>query len=188
MGVPIRAPGQRLQYSTHTEYNTVFDYLGEFPGPFLDIDDPYDTAGPYDASDDYDGFGGGPLNWLFTPPTALLNPPYLPETPLGPALSLFRHYTPRAMGVNVFILSNGTVVQDYPTSENQNTNIPYPWDPYYLPPTPFARMYDFHSVETDAHIMPYIVQVYYGGSTHAVTDYEYVVLNDHGYADRLVPA
>ena len=92
--------------------------------------------------------GGFPA-YVFTPPEVLINPPYMPSTPYGPARSLFRHYTPRAAGTNVYLLSDGTYVQTYATPENSNTNIPYPWDPYYLPPPPISRVFDIYGHETE---------------------------------------
>jgi hypothetical protein len=148
----------------------------------------YDAAAPYDEPFAYDG-GGGPAPptcyQYFITPTTLVNPPYLPDTPVGPALSLFRHYTPRALGVNVFLLSDGTYVQDYATETNQNTNVPYPWDPYNLPPTPFARVYDFQGNETDFNVDPYIVQVYYGGHVNPITCPESDSLLAAGYGPYL---
>lgn len=136
----------------------------------------YDSGTSYDTPVIYDTILGGPF---FTPPTVLIDPPYLPET-TGPALSLFRHYTPRAVGVNVFLLSDGTYAQDYATPENQNTSIPYPWDPY-NPGAPFARIYDFHGHETDVRQNPYIVKVYYGAHRTPITLAEETALIAAGY-------
>lgn len=170
-------------------------------------DDPvftYDGAGqPTDPNDIYDGAG---VQAIFTPPTVLIDPPYLPET-TGPALSLFRHYTPRAVGVNVFQLSNGgdsayetgddydsdtayggqvlSYVQDYATPENQDTSIPYPWDPY-NPGAPFARIYDFHGNETDVSQNPFIIRVFYGGHSTPVDVATAESLAAAGYAECLV--
>jgi hypothetical protein len=145
----------------------------------------YDAPLPYDEAATYDG-ADETFQWQFTVPEVLVIPPYLPDTPVGPALLLFRHYTPRYQGVNVVILNDGTVRQDFATPENDNTAVPYPWDPYNLPPTPFSRVYDFHSVETDFHINPYIVQVFYGGHVPYLIDIPtYEILNAAGYADAL---
>jgi hypothetical protein len=150
--------------------------------------DAYDEIRSYDAASSYDGPDGpsSSPNAFFTPRT-LVNPPYLPDTPVGPALSLFRHYTPREMGVNVFLLSDLTLVQDFATPENQNTNVPYPYDATSgLPPIPFARVYAFTGVETDFNIDPYIVKVYYGGHYCPITADEIALLTAAGYAADLL--
>ncbi len=153
----------------------------------------YDTPTLYDTPLVYDPGGGppppppvpDPIVGCFTPPAVLDNPPYLPTTPVGPALSLFRHYTPRFRGVNVFLLSDGTYVQDTATPENDNTNIPYPYDPYNNPPIPFARIYDFKGNETDVSQDPYIVKVYYGGRCTDITQSEANSLIAAGYGNDL---
>jgi hypothetical protein len=147
-----------------------------FAADSYDVDRSFDSPFSYDGPDCFQ---------FFTPPTLLINPPYLPATPRGPALSLFRHYTPRALGVNVFLLSNLTFVQDYATPENGNTAVPYPWDPYETPPTPFSRVYDFHGVETDFNIDPFIVKVYYGGHANLITCDEAALLYGAGYGAYL---
>jgi hypothetical protein len=120
-------------------------------------------------------------SFYFTPPVVYINPPFIPDTPISPALSLFRHYTLRAVGVDVFLLSNGGYCQSYETPENSNTNIPYPWNPN-DPGGPYARVYDFRGHETDFRLDPYIVKVYYGGSTHPITSDEASALEAAGYA------
>lgn len=49
-------------------------------------------------------------SYVFNPPLAPLNPPYLPSTPPGDVM-LWRHFRPRMVGVNVYLLNNGTYVQ-----------------------------------------------------------------------------
>jgi hypothetical protein len=85
------------------------------------------------------------------------------------------------VGVNVFLLSDGTYRQDYATPENENANVPYAWDPYYIPPTPFARVYDFQGNETDYSQDPYIVTVYWGGHCNPVSNAEATSLTTAGY-------
>jgi hypothetical protein len=152
----------------------------------VDADLVYDGPYPYDDPSPFDG--PELAAFYFTPPNVAIDPPFLPDTPRGPALSLFRHYELRQAGVDVFILSNGTVVQNYATSENSNTSIPYPWDPYYLPPTPFARVIDYHGVETDFRLNPYIVTVFYGGhGAYVIDDDTYNTLVAAGYTTSLRP-
>ena len=43
--------------------------------------------------------------------------------------ALFKFYKPSAVFVQVFLLSDGTCAQNFSTPENQNTSIPYPWNP-----------------------------------------------------------
>lgn len=68
----------------------------------------------------------------FTPPTVQVVPPFLPSTK-GQAFRLFRHYAVQYRGVNVYVLSDGTVTTDYPvtlTGDVQSTvNIPLPMNP-----------------------------------------------------------
>lgn len=64
----------------------------------------------------------------FTPPLVQNVPRYLP-TSSPQQKGLFKFYKPYTAYVEVFFLSDGSFVQNYPTSENQNTNIPYPWNP-----------------------------------------------------------
>jgi hypothetical protein len=151
------------------------------------LDELYDSGtGFYDSGvDTYDGSGITSYA-IFTPPLVCDTPPFLPDTPFSPALSLFRHYTPRCRGVNVAILSDGTVVQDTATAENGNTNWPYPWNPY-EPAAPYARVYSFKGVESDYYITPYIVTVFYGGhDPYPIDQPTYQILLHAGYADRLV--
>lgn len=116
----------------------------------------YNSSFPYDSFIRYDG------TILWQCPVVYDNPPFLPDT-CGVALSLFRHYTPRARGVNVFMLSNGTFVQDTATPENSNVNVPYPWDPY-NPAAPFSRVVQYPPhPEIDTGQNPYIIGVFYGG-------------------------
>jgi len=74
----------------------------------------------------------------FTPPIVYDNPPILPDG--GIANRLFRYFPNRPRYVAVFALSNGTFVQDTPTPENSNTNVPYPYNPS-LPDAPYATSY-----------------------------------------------
>jgi hypothetical protein len=74
----------------------------------------------------------------FTPPVVYDNPPILPDATL--ANRLFRYFPNRPRYVAVFALSDGTFVQDTPTKENSNTNVPYPYNPW-QPDAPYATSY-----------------------------------------------
>lgn len=140
----------------------------------------YDTSGSWDSEFTWDG----PDSFsFFTPPTVAVIPPFLPTT-AGPALRLFRHYANEVRGVNVFLLSNGTYAQDYATPENNNTNIPYPINPY-EPGAPFSRVYDFKEQETDSTLDPYVVTIYYGAHANAVDQEEVASLIAAGYGAYL---
>ena len=53
------------------------------------------------------------MTHTFTPPTVHIVPTILPDTK-GQAFALFRHYDQGHRGVTVFVLSDNTVVTDYP--------------------------------------------------------------------------
>lgn len=111
----------------------------------------------------------------FTPPQAATLPAFLPGTK-GPEFALAKYRNVLYQGVTVYALSNGTYVQDIPTPENNNTNVPpYPLssdgtsipnviDVTYTsasPGNPVTRI-----VTT---VNPYVVTVYEGGRTFAIT-------------------
>lgn len=75
----------------------------------------------------------------FTPPVAYDNPPILPDRG-GLANRLFRYFPNRPRYIAVFALSDGSFVQDTPSAENANTNIPYPYNPW-DPSAPYATSY-----------------------------------------------
>ena len=111
------------------------------------------------------------LNYLpmlqFTTPTTKVVPPILPDT-RGPAYMLFRHYAPTERHVNVFQLSDGTYVQDYPTVENSNSNVPYPWIPD-SPDNQYAFVTYFNGTTERFTLNPYIKRVFWGGETSVIT-------------------
>lgn len=101
----------------------------------------------------------------FTPPTVKDNPPILPDMG-GLSRRLFRYFPNRARFVNVFLLSDGSFVQDTATDENSNTNIPYPYNPN-DPSGSYSTSYymDYsqtppRQVVTTVAQNPYIVKVY----------------------------
>ena len=121
-------------------------------------------------------------NYYFRTPTVNANPRYL-ESSSPMQRRLFRFFKPLPRGVNVFILQDGTVVQDTPTIENQNSNVPYPignpqnlvsrnWDPYGL-------------VEVDTAVVNPVVFIYYGGHKNIVNQAQANVLIAAGYSGNL---
>jgi cytoskeletal protein RodZ len=131
------------------------------------------------------------VSHTFTPPLVADRPPISPEE--HPGNSLWRHFQNRNRGVNVWILSDGTVVQDTATAENANTNMTpvYPWDvnnaaaPYvtthYVPALPAAQV----GITTTVSHNPYPVANFYGGSTYSITDAQYTTLSAAGYTTSL---
>jgi hypothetical protein len=120
----------------------------------------------------------------FTPPRVFDNPPILPYAP-SMANRLFRYFNNRPRFVAVFKLSDGSFVQDTPTAENVNTNIPYPYNPW-DPKAPYSTSYyvDYSQVPpvpTSSVVAqdPYVVKVYLG--PQYVTDSEVSDLTNAGY-------
>jgi len=64
----------------------------------------------------------------FTPPKVQIVPRFMHDSSVQQK-GLYKFYKPYDAYVQVFLLSNGTFVQNYPTSENSKTDIPYPWNP-----------------------------------------------------------
>ena len=111
-------------------------------------------------------------------------------------VELWRHYENRIRGVNVWILTDGTVVQDTATAENSNTDLSqvYPWNandptaPYvtstYIDPGQETRGAVVHTVK---HSNP-PVAFFYGGRTNPITTAQATLLTNYtafgaGYAD-----
>ena len=118
----------------------------------------------------------------FTTPTILANPRFLPES-TGLQKRLFKYFKPLPRGVTVYLLQDGTYVQDAATPENSNTAIPYPigapgnfvsrqWDPYTL-------------TEIDTPVINPVVKYYLGGHANQVTTAEAASLTAAGYGDCL---
>ena len=114
-------------------------------------------------------------------------PAVLPDSE-GLQRALYKFMANRNRYVNVFKLSNGTYVQDTPTTENTNVNIPYPWDPnnpsgpystsYYYDYT--AKVYTTQTVSQN----PYIVTMYSGPTV--VSAAEATALTAAGYGADIV--
>ena len=125
------------------------------------------------------------LLFKFTPPTVDDIPNYGPDThPLK--IRLYRHYKPKTRGVNVYVLSDGTAVQDTPTSENQNTSYPLPWI-LNDPSGPFAYITNWDGSVTTDSLPVWIVYVYYGGHTEIINQTEADFLSSQGYSDCITP-
>lgn len=73
--------------------------------------------------------GGGGVS-SFTPPTVRDSPNFLPDSTQDQK-DLWSHFRLRDRGVNVWVMSDGSVRQDTATAENKNTNMDgvYPWNP-----------------------------------------------------------
>ena len=91
-------------------------------------------------------------------------------------------------GVNVFQLSDGTFVQDTPTAENQNSNVPWPMLPPGQPLTEVWTVHQGQAVVTRTYQNPSIVRVFYGGHKTLVDDGTAGALFDAGYSGNLTPA
>jgi len=128
----------------------------------------------------------------FTPPVAYDNPPILPGAG-GLGTRLFRYFPNRKRYIAVFLLSDGTYVQDTPNGYdlsgniigNTNTNIPYPYNPY-DPASPYSTSYyvDYSQsprkqVKTTVSQNPYVAKVYLGPT--AITATEQTALTAAGY-------
>jgi hypothetical protein len=131
----------------------------------------------------------------FTPPLVKDRPPFLPETP-EIAKELWQHFENRIRGVNVWIMSDGSVVQDTATPENSNTDMSgvYPWNPS-DPSGPYVRSIYIDSganpqvaTEHDVSHPVYPVTFFAGGSSYVLTSAQVTLLTNYtsfgtGYAD-----
>lgn len=107
----------------------------------------------------------------FTCPTIKDRPPYGEDaSEIQKALFKFQK-TLNPRYVSVFYLSDGSFVQDTPTAENSNTNVPYPWNPS-EPSAPYATAVYYDVSQTPAPLVidntshsVWIVQVFNGVST-----------------------
>ena len=158
----------------------------------------YDSSTPYDSATPYEGGTSG-LRLIFTPPLVKDRPPFLPDSS-ELQKSLWLHYENRYRGVNVWILSDGSVVQDTATPENSNTDMSavYPWDvnnaaaPYvtsvFIDSGADPQVASVHTVRHN----PYPIANFYGGSSHVVTPVQSTLLANYtahgiGYSDCLTP-
>lgn len=156
----------------------------------------YDSSTLYDSSTPYEG--GVVTGYLFTPPLVKDRPPFLPDSSQMQK-ELWMHYENRYRGVNVWIMSDGSVVQDTATPENSNTDMSgvYPWNPN-DPSGPYVRSIFIDAnarpqvaTEHDVSHDPYPLAFYAGASTYPVSTATATLLTDYtafgiGYADCLV--
>ena len=149
--------------------------MAEFAG-----NDPFDANIAFDA--------GG----IFcTPPTDDIVPPvYIPDSvgapgqdpyyPCDPLMQrLMRHYRQQTRGRNLFLMSDGTVI------DSQNQTPPNMIQP---PTDPYSVVYDATSgslVVTTVNQTPYVVRTLYGGSSNPVTSAEAAQLTAAGYGGTL---
>ena len=137
------------------------------------------------------------MGYYFSPPLIKDRPPFLTDSS-ELEKSLWSHFENRIRGVNVWIISDGSVVQDTATPENSNTNMTpvYPWNPdapsapyvttVMVPALPAAQV---ATVTTVSHAT-YPVAFFPGGSTSPITEAQYNLLLDYtefgtGYSDCL---
>ena len=119
----------------------------------------------------------------FTPPV-LNDRPLFSDTDSEAQKGLMKFMKPlNARYVNVFQLSDGTFVQDTPTPENANCNIPYPWDPN-NPSAPYVQ-----TVAVDYSVTPPVLKT--TNTSHSVwitKVYNGVTAVDQGTVDLLISA
>lgn len=131
----------------------------------------------------------------FTPPLVKDRPTFLPDSTQA-QIDLWRHFENRERGVNVWIMSDNSVVQDTATAENSNTDMTgvYPWNPS-NPSAPYVRsIYIDPSAnpqvptEHDTSHDPYPVAFFQGGTTTPITAAQESILTGYtsygtGYSD-----
>ena len=122
----------------------------------------------------------------FTPPLVDLVPTFTPDSTQD-QIDLWRHFENRIRGVNVWILSDGNVVQSDPSPENSNTDMSavFPWD-VNNPSAPYVR-----SIFIDAGVRPqvpsehdvshsiYPVAYFQGGSSHVLMSAQVTLLTNY---------
>ncbi len=117
----------------------------------------------------------------FTPPVVLDDPPFGPDTN-GIAWLAMRYMSPRARGVNVYALSDGSFCQDVATAENKNTNIP-PWplmpDQGKTPNIISRQIVSNDKPEVVTLIAVYVTKIYWGGHATPITAAEVTALTNY---------
>ena len=138
------------------------------------------------AASSYSGGGqvDGPL-FQFQTPIVKDIPNYLPETTRAIQVMLWRHFELKRRGVNVFILSDGSVVQDTATPENPNTNIPLPWITN-DPSGPYSYTTNFDGTIETASLPVWITYIYEGGHVNIINQTEANFLSAAGYSGNIV--
>lgn len=134
----------------------------------------------------------------FTPPLAPTLSAFLPETK-NIEFGLAKYRNVLNQGVTVYALSDGSYVQDIPTAENTNTNVPpYPLSSDNATGTPNIIDVTYTAASPGNPVQRivttvsiYVAQVYEGGRTFTVTQAIATALaaftaHGTGYADCLV--
>jgi len=137
-------------------------------------------------------------------------PPFLLDTS-GQAFNLYRHFHVNARGVNIFIMSDGSVVTDYPVLLSSGPDVysvvgsPYPWNPTQSPidPTnpatggeqpPVKGSFPFVHVDNplaspevlEVSTSPYAVSWFRGATgPHDISDAMYALLMAAGFGSFL---
>lgn len=134
------------------------------------------------AANSYSGGGqtSGPL-FEFETPFVYDIPNYLPETTRAIQVMLWAHYKPKVRGVNVFVLSDGSVVQDTATANNSDTNIPLPWI-LNDPSGPYSYTTNWDGTIETASLPVYVEYIYEGGHKHIINQDEADFLSNAGYS------
>ena len=145
----------------------------------------------------YLGYGPSALQtyYFFTPPLVQDRPTFLPDSSTLQK-ELWRHFERRYRGVNVWLLSDGSIVQDTSTPENSNVDMSavYPWN-INDATAPYVRAIYLDAGATvptshdTAHAV-YPTAFFAGGSTYQITSSQYSTLVNYttfgaGYAGRI---
>ena len=150
--------------------------------------------------------------WIFQTPTVADEPPFLPDS-TEVQKGLWRHYAPGVRGVTVFLLNNGTYVQDTATpgfaatiynqdisynadlayagvpgtfSAHNNVNVPYPIN-FNYPGAPIVETTNWDGSVIQTFIDPYVVKEYFGGTMNVITAAEVTALTAAGYGSYITP-
>jgi len=149
--------------------------------------------------------------WIFQTPTVADEPPFLPDS-TEVQKGLWRHYAPGVRGVTVFLLNNGTYVQDTATpgtpgsaynesvsynamlayngapsiAAHDDVNIPYPIN-YNYPGDPIVQTTNWDGTVIDTYINPYVVKEYFGGTNNVIDAQEVEALTAAGYGGYITP-
>ena len=119
--------------------------------------------------------------YTFVTPTVNDVPNILPDTMSTVAVMLWRHYRLKSRGVNVYMLSDGSVVQDTATAENDNTSIPLPWITN-DPGGPFSYVTNWDGTIATASLPVWVTNIYEGGHVHTIDGVEADILSAAGYS------
>lgn len=111
--------------------------------------------------------------YTFTPPT-IADRSRLTGLPQD---RLWRWYKPFVRGVNVYVLADGTVVQDTPTPQNANSNVPYP---IMAPDNTVAQVWSVFG-NVNSKVPNPVVMEFYGGHTYTIPAAVAQLLTAAGY-------